>query len=154
MNPNDVFRGTLYLHGRDIPGTAGGFTMNQTPAPSQTLSLNLLSAPKWFSEPLLNGTFGAGATFKVVVTRTAGLSLATTYRLAATNPDGTGEQLLGQISRLLGGGTQIITIPVTTPLTLNNRRLKLTISSAVGLSVNLQMGNSAYLEATQFVSRP
>jgi uncharacterized repeat protein (TIGR01451 family) len=151
LNPHTL---KFYLHGNDIPGTAGGFTMNQTPARSQTLALNLLTSPRWFSEPALNGTFRAAATFKVVITRTAGLSLATTYRLSATNADGTGEQLLGQTSKLLAGGTQTITIPVTIPITLANKRLKLTISSAVGLGINLQMGNNTYLEATQFVGTP
>ncbi|HWB04478.1 MAG TPA: hypothetical protein VG796_15730 [Verrucomicrobiales bacterium] len=144
----------FYLHGHDIPGTAGGFTMNQTPAPSQTLTLNLLTAPRWFSVPVLNCTFGAGATFKVVITKTAGLSLATKYRLSATNPDGSGEQTLGQSVQLLNFGTQSVMIPVTTPVTLTNKRLKLTISSVAAFGVNLQMGNSAFLEVTNFTGTP
>lgn len=145
---------TFYLHGNDVPGTADGFTMNQTPGPNQTVALNLLSSPSWFSVPPLTGTFQSGAAFKLVVTKTAGLSLGTTYRLSATNPDGSGEQLLGQTSQLLGLGTQTVTIPVAVPVTLTNQRLKLTISSALGLSVNVRMGSSSFLEATNFIGTP
>jgi hypothetical protein len=141
----------FYLHGNDIPGTAGGFTMNQAPAPGQTLSLNLLSSPSWFSDPPLNHTFQEGATFKVVFSPSVGLSVAQTFRLASTNPDGSGEQSLGQTTQLLGGGTQTIAIPVTTPVTLAGKRLKLTISSSVSLGIDLQLDNGAYLEATSSV---
>jgi hypothetical protein len=41
----------FYLHGTDVRGTAGGFTMAATPAPAHLLTLDLLAAPRWYSEP-------------------------------------------------------------------------------------------------------
>jgi hypothetical protein len=147
---------TFYLHGYDIPGTAGGFTMNQNPAPTHLLNINLLSAPRWYSQPALNGTFLSGATFTLTFRSTVGLNLATTFRLSATNPDGSGEQVLGQTTQGLGigFGQRTVQIPVSTPVTLSNKRLKLTIFSAAGLNLNLQMGSSTYLRATNFVGTP
>ena len=146
----------FYLHGNDTPGTASGFTMNQTPAPSQTLRLNLSSCPTWFSEPALTGTFQPGATFRLTMPRTLGLNVAMTFRLAVTNPDGSNGQLLGQTTQLLGLGlgARTINIPVTTPVTLNNRRLCLTMSSAANLYLNLQTGSSTFLELTTFTGTP
>ncbi|HWB04479.1 MAG TPA: hypothetical protein VG796_15735 [Verrucomicrobiales bacterium] len=151
LNPHTL---KFYLHGNDVAGTAGGFTMNQAPARSRTLVLNLLTAPAWFSDPALNGTFRPGAMFRVVVTKNAGVSFGTNYRLSATNPDGSAEQLLGQTTQLLNLGSQNVMIPVRTPATLTNKRLKLTISSAAAFGVNLQTGNSAFLEGTNFVGTP
>jgi len=146
----------FYLHGNDIPGTAGGLTMNPAPAPSQTLSLDLLNSPSWFGEPPLTGSFQPGATFTLVFPRTLGLGLVVTFRLAATELDGSGEQLLGQTTQVLdlGLGPHRISIPVTTPVSFNNQRLKLTISTAASLNTNLQMGNGTFLEATEFVGTP
>ena len=147
---------TFYLHGHDIPETAGGFTMNQTPGPSQTLAVNLgINAPNWFSEPALSGTFLPGATFKLAVPRDVGLNLAITYRLEITNPDGSGARVLGETTQVLSLalGSQTITIPVSTPVTFHDQRLKLTISSVVGLNVNLKM-DSTLIEATNFAGTP
>lgn len=131
--------------------------MNQDPAPSQTVALNLASAPNWFSDPTLTGTFLPGATFKLVIPCTTGLTVATTFRLAATNPDGGDEQPLGETTQVLGlclSGNKTVTIPVNTPVALNNQRLKLTISSGVSLIVNLRTGRSTYLQATNYVGTP
>jgi hypothetical protein len=146
---------TFYLHGNDAPKTAGGFTMDSMPGSIQTLGLNLLKAPAWFSQPVLNGTFLPDAAFKVVVARTTGLDLAMTFRLSKTNPDGSGEQVLGQVTQGLGLGLgpRTVMIPVPTPLTLAHERLKLTISSGVNLNVSLQT-TSSYLEATSFFGVP
>lgn len=146
----------FYLHGYDVPGTAGGFTMNEDPAPDHILGVSLLNAPCWFSVPTVTGTFQPGATFKVRIKQSLGLNIATTFRLAATSPDGSGEQPLGQVTQTLGLalGPQTVTIPVAVPLTLSNQRLKLTISSVAGVNVNLQLGRSSYLEATGFVGTP
>ncbi|MCI0540859.1 MAG: hypothetical protein L0Z50_37135 [Verrucomicrobiales bacterium] len=145
----------FYLHGHDIPGTAGGYTMNQDPAPSHVLTLNLLTAPRWFSEPTLTGAFLQGASFKLKINQTLGLNLPVTFRLSATNPNGSGEQELGQTTQLLGLaiGPKTVAIPVATPVTLKNKRLKLTISSALNVSLNLRLGTT-YLEATKFVGLP
>ena len=147
---------TFYLHGHDIPETAGGFTMNQTPGPSETLAVSLgVNAPSWFSDPILDGIVLPGATFKLTAPRTAGLNLAITYRLEITNADGSGAQRLGEVTQVLsvGLGSQTITIPVNTPAVFNNQRLKLTISSIAGINVNLQMDSSS-IEATSFVGTP
>src|SRR5688572_6090004 len=45
----------LYLHGDDIPGTADGFTMNTTPASAHLLTLTLITAPRWYSDPPFTG---------------------------------------------------------------------------------------------------
>ena len=142
----------FYLHGRDVPGTAGGFTMDQTPAPDQTVALN--QPVRWFSEPALTGTFQPDATFTVTIEKTLGLNLALTVRLSATQPDGSGEQTLGQVTQLLGGfGPHKISIPVATPVALDNHRLKLTLSTA-GVNVHLQTGSGTFLEVTTFVGTP
>ena len=62
----------------------------------------------------------------------------------------------GQTTQLLGLGlgARTINIPVTTPVTLNNRRLNLTISSAASLNLNLQTGSSTFLELTTFTGTP
>ncbi|MGH9162141.1 MAG: FG-GAP-like repeat-containing protein [Vicinamibacteraceae bacterium] len=147
---------TFFLHGNDIPGTAGGFTMNQTSGPGQTVTLNLLSVPSWFTEPIVTGTFLVGATFQLVMPCTLGLGVARTLRVMATNPAGGDESLLGEVTQGLSVclGQETITIPVTTPVRLTNHRLKLTLSSAVSLNVNLKMGNHTFLEATNFVGSP
>jgi uncharacterized delta-60 repeat protein len=140
----------FYLHGNDTPRTAGGFTMNQTPAPSQTLTLNLSSSPTWFSEPPLTGALQPGATFELTMLRTLRLNGAMTFRLAVTSLDGGNEQLLGQVKRSLGPGLEARTInfTVNTPVTLTNRRLKLTLSSAANLRLDLETGSSTFLEMT------
>jgi hypothetical protein len=147
---------TFYLHGNDIPGTAGGLTMNQNPASSQLFNVNLFYAPTWFSDPAVTGTVPSGGQFKLIIARTVGLSLPTTFRLASTDLDGGNEQELGQITQGIGLGfsPKTVTIPVATPATLNNRRLKLTVSSAFQLNLNLQIGTSSYLTVTQFVGTP
>jgi RHS repeat-associated protein len=138
----------LYLHGHDVPRTADGFTMDTTPAPATTLALNLAAAPRWFSEPPLTGTFGPGSTFTLVTPCLAGLIVAPRYTLAATDPDGGQVQELGRTGGLLGMcvGNRRLTIPVSAPLTLDGQRLRLTISSAVALLVNLPLGPGTYLE--------
>ncbi|MDO6580438.1 thrombospondin type 3 repeat-containing protein, partial [Photobacterium sp. 2_MG-2023] len=79
----------FYLHGLNVPGTAGGFTMNLTaPATPTPLTLNLINAPQWYSEPALDGSFEAGH-FTLSFPCTLGLSLPTTYGLHRTAPDGT-----------------------------------------------------------------
>jgi uncharacterized delta-60 repeat protein len=147
---------TFYLHGNDIPGTASGFTMNESPAPVQTLGLNLLNSPNWYSAPLLTGIFLPGATFKVILPRTAALGVGVTFRLAATEPNGADERLLGQTTQTLGLslGPRTVNIRVSTPVMLNEQRLKLTISSALGLNLNLQTGSGTRLEMTGFAGTP
>jgi hypothetical protein len=153
VNPHDL---RFFLHGNDIPGTAGGFTRNRTPAPAQTLSLNLLNAPSWFSDPTLTGTFRRASQLTLTMPCTLGVGLGITFTLAATDPAGVNPQLLGQRTQLLTlcAGRRTVEIPVPTPVTLTNQRPKLTISSVLSVNLNLQLGTSTFLEATDFVGTP
>jgi hypothetical protein len=146
---------TFYLHGSDIPPTATGFTMNQTVPSSQQITVNFAQSPSWFSDPALTGTFEAGATFTVRITRPLGLlSPAATYRLSATNPDGSGEQLLGTVTRSATLGQLTASIPVSTPVSLTNKRLKLTVTTNSTFNSRVQLGSSTYLQVTQFAGTP
>lgn len=141
-----------YLHGNDIPGTAGGFTMNANQPPSQVLGLNLLNAPRWYGDPPTRGTFGTGSTFTFRMPCLLGLSLATTYQVATTAPDGGNAQVIGQVTRPveLCIGTRTVTIPVSTPRRVDGERLRLQISTAASLNLNLNIGSGTYLQATNF----
>jgi len=141
----------FYLHTTDITGTAGGFTMTPTPAPG-ALSVNLLSTLRWFSAPALVGTFDPGAHFRVVTPCLLGAGV--TYTLSNTGLNGDGEQPLGQRTTLLSLclGQQVVTIPVLTPISLENRRLKLTLKTLLGLKIPL--GANTYLEGTMFRGTP
>jgi hypothetical protein len=143
---------TYYLHGSDIPGVAGGFTMNATPSPAQTLQIEALRSLSWFSDPPLTGTFGPGAVFTLVVPCNAGLSLGPRYTLALTDTAGTEMRQLGQAASVLGlcFGQEQINLPVDAPLVMQGARLKLTIEVPAGLNVNLAMGSGTYLRITNF----
>lgn len=141
-----------YLHGNDIPGTAGGFTMNANQPPSQVLRLNLLSAPRWYGDPAVRGTFGSGSTFTFRMPCLLGLSLATTYQVATTAADGGNAQVIGQVTRPveLCIGSRTVNIPVSTPRRIDGQRLRLQVSTAVSLNLNLNIGSGTYLQATGF----
>jgi hypothetical protein len=128
--------------------------MNATPAPDQDLALQLLSAPHWYGDPPLTGTFGNGATFTLRLPCMVGLTVARTVTLARTATNGSGAQTLGEVTSPVGlclGGNETIPIPVQTPATFAGQRLKLTIRTAVAANVNLRVGTSAYLEVTRFL---
>ncbi|MFC5743141.1 hypothetical protein [Dyella tabacisoli] len=148
---------TLYLHGNDIAGTAGGFTMNTTPASSQLLSLDLINSPSWFSDPPLVGNFTTGAAFSVTLPCTLSLGVSVNYSLASTALDGSDSQPVGSANELLSLcllGSHTVSIPVTTPLAFDNRRLKLTISTLLSLNLNLQLGSGAYVQGTNYEGTP
>ncbi len=143
---------TFFLHGADVPGTAGGLTMNGTPASGVRVSIGTRT---WFSDPAVAGSFQPGATFQVTLPCVLGVSLPKTVRLAATNLTGGQEQVLGQaVKGAALCSEQTIGIPVTTPLTLTNKRLKLTITSASPLPVVVPLGNRTFLRAGFFVGAP
>jgi len=146
----------FFLHGHDIPGTAGGFTMSLAPARAQAIALNLRNAPTWFSDPALNGVARAGATYRLVRPCTLGLNVAATYRLSKTNLAGGNEQVIGQTQRLVGLclGQEVISIPVTAPVAFANERLRLTISSTIGVNLDLQLGEGTFLDVTNFTGIP
>lgn len=150
--PHDV---TFFLHGNDVPGTAGGFTMNLTAPSTQFLLLAPGSTPSWFSDPAVNGTFLSGATFQVVLPCTLGIALPKTVRLASTDLGGGNEQILGQaIEPFRLCSSQTIAVPVTTPATFANRRLKLSIASNVVVHLPLQLGSHTFVRGTTFVGAP
>ncbi len=142
----------FYLHGYDVPGTAGGFTMDLNPAsPPSPLSLNLASAPKWYSEPALEGEFEAG-NFLLQFPCSLGIGLATTYALHRTELDGSSADAIGSTTQPLQvcTGTQTISIPVSSTEVFDDERLRLRISTLLGLSINLDLGAEVWLETTEF----
>ena len=148
----------LYLHGNDIPGTAGGFTMNQTaPATGTSVTLSLLSAPAWFSDPVFNGSFASGTAFQVDFPCSLGLGALVTYSLARTNVTGGAATPIGSTTQLLNacvGTTHSVTIPVTGPVVFSNQRLKLTISSLLGLLLTMPLGSGTDLQGTLYTGTP
>jgi uncharacterized delta-60 repeat protein len=148
--PHDV---KFYLHGTDIAGTAGGFTMNTT-APSTQVLVTASNNPSWFSDPVVNGTFLTGSTFQVKLPCVLGVGLPKTVRLASTDSSGGNEQLLGQAAvGVQLCQSQTIAVPVATPATLLQRRLKLTIVSPLPVSTVI-LGSQTFVRATNFVGAP
>ena len=147
---------TFFLQGRHVPETAGGFTMNQTAPASQFLLVNFAQTPAWFSEPVVQGTLLPGGSVRLQVACTAGLGLPKTVQLAATAPDGSHPQVLGEVSQGLSLclGTQTITIPVTRPVTLANQRLRLTIASSIHVPIFMRLGDRTFLQADAFIGAP
>ncbi len=149
---------TLFLHTNDTPGTAGGFTMNQTEATPNLVWLAANGDPSWFSDPTITGTFLAGATFRLELPCTSGLMLPHTVTLAATDPTGTKTLALGQASAgltiCLGQDSVSMTVPITTPVMLASQRLKLTITWTSNVNVPLTFGKQAYLQATNLAGAP
>lgn len=147
----------LFLHGNDIPGTAGGFTMNLTPPPpSTTLFIGVGSSLSWFSDPPLNGTFTPASTFQLQAACALGLGVGARFSLASTDLNGGSVQPLGSQSLPLAVclGSFNVTIPVTTPVNFNNRRLKLTIDQVLGLGLTLQGGPNTFLKGTNYSGTP
>ncbi len=142
----------FYLHGYDVPGTAGGFTMDfNPPSPPTPLSLNLAAAPRWYSEPALDGSFVSGD-FVLQFPCSLGIGLATTYALHRTALDGSSPDLIGSTTQPLQVcvGTQTVSIPVNSAEDFDNERLRLRISTLLGLSITLDLGENVWLDTTEF----
>jgi uncharacterized delta-60 repeat protein len=149
--PHDL---TFYLRGDDVAYTAGTYTMNLT-ASSQQILLPPTPSPVWFSDPMVNGTFLAGATFQVRIPCPLGVAFVKTVRLASTDISGGSEQPLGEFTAPVEiCEWQTVTVPVTTPVTLRQRRLKLTIASPYPDSPPIILGDQTYLRATNFFGVP
>jgi uncharacterized delta-60 repeat protein len=149
--PHDV---TFYLHGFDVPGTAGAFTMNQT-APATQVLVTASSSRQWLSEPFVNGTFLSGSTFEVTLPCRLGVAAPRTVSLASTDASGGAEQPLGQaVTAAEFCHTQTISVPVTVPVTFTQRRLKLTIASSLPIAQPLRLGSQTFVRATNFVGAP
>jgi len=143
---------TFFLHGTDLPPTAEGFTMAPTPAPGTQVSVGTRT---WFSDPTVSGSFQSGATFRVTLPCVWGLGVPKTVLLAVTSSAGGQEQVLGQgVQGLRLCRDQTIDIAVATPVTLTNRRLKLTISSTSHLPMLIPLGRRTFLRGSAFVGVP
>jgi uncharacterized delta-60 repeat protein len=149
--PHDL---TFYLRGDDVPYTAGSYTMNQTVSTQQIL-LPPVPSPVWFSDPTVTGTFLTGATFQVRLPCPLGVAFTKTVRIASTDAAGGAEQVHGEFTAPVEiCEWQTVTVPVTTPTTLRQRRLKLTIASPYPQSPPIILGDQTFLHATNFVGTP
>ncbi|WP_250460414.1 DUF11 domain-containing protein [Microbulbifer litoralis] len=143
---------TYYLHGFDVAGTANGFTMDMNaPSPPQPLNLNLINAPKWYSDPALDGSFAAGD-YELSFPCSLGIGVATTYALHRTDIDGSNPELMASLTQPLQvcTGFQTITIPVRSVEALDDERLRLRISTLLGLSLTLDLGEDVKLVTPEF----
>lgn len=143
---------TFHLHGFDISGTADGFTMDANPPSApQPLALNLINAPKWYSESALSGNFAAGD-FELSFPCSLGIGLATTYALHRTDLDGSNPELMTSLTQLLQicSGMQTITIPTSSTEVFDNERLRLKISTLLSLSLTLDLGEDVKLVTPEF----
>ncbi len=146
----------FYLHGNDIPGTAGGYTMNLTPpTPPVTLGVSLASNPHWNSSPPINGTFAAG-NFQLRFPCTLGLGVATSFALQRTDLMGGNVQTIGSTSQLLSlcVGQTVVNIPVYNAQPFSNERLRLRVSNTLGLTLNLSLDHNTYLQTTNLTGSP
>jgi uncharacterized repeat protein (TIGR01451 family) len=147
---------TFFLHGNDVARIAGKFVMNPSPAPAVPLVIDLLNAISWLGDPPLAGSFRPDAQFSVTIPCTVGLGVGVSFQLASTDPQGGYEQVIGQTTQLLALCTGVRTISLTPsgPVSLTNRRLKLTISALVAAKLTLHLGTSTFVQATKFVGSP
>jgi uncharacterized delta-60 repeat protein len=148
---------TFFLHGNDAPGTAGGFTMNDTAPSSQNVEIASSNPPSWFSDPVVTGSFIAGASFRLVVPCPTGIAMPKTVTIASTDLNGGDPQFLGQATQgvyiCMGQDTLSLFIPVNAPATLINRRLQVTITTPNEVAL-LPLGEQTFLQATNFVGTP
>ena len=145
---------TFYLHGSDIAGTAGGYTMDLNPPSSAPpLSLNLINAPKWFSNPTLTGSFEAG-NYVLSFPCSLGLGLATSFSLHRTATDGSNPEAIGSVALPLAicTGMQTINIPAANTEVFDDERLRLRVSTLLGLSLTLTPGVDVKLVTPLFSS--
>jgi hypothetical protein len=129
-----------FFHDVDEAFINGNRVMDlEPPLGVASLQLSILSGTSWSSFPAVNGTIEAGGTVVLNFPITLGVDLLTTFTVTATDLDGGSSQVLGSTTQLLGvglfGGT--VQIPITTPLTLKNKVLVVTISDILGLDLNL-----------------
>src|SRR5215469_5647467 len=124
--------GTALINGNDALDL-------EAPLAVSSLQLSILSNTSWSGFPAVNGTIEAGGTVVLNYPVTLGLGLLTTFTLSSTDLDGGSPQVLGQVSELIGiglfGGT--VQIPISTPVTLNNRVLVLNITDVLGVDLNI-----------------
>jgi hypothetical protein len=76
----------------------------------------------------------------VNIPETLDIGVNVTFNLYAQDLDGGSQQSLGSASFFLGIGVSQVQIPITTPVTLQNKVLVLTLSATLGLNLNLTGG--------------
>ncbi len=145
----------FFPHGAGTPGTAGALTMTLTAPTTGSVLVNGPTGQSWLSDPLVNGTLAASRV--QLLLPCSGVNLPTAVRLATTDAAGANEQVLGEGSaglRICTTLTQTIDVPVTAPVTLTARRLKLTIRPLTSLPLPVPVGSRTVLRATSFVGTP
>ena len=145
---------TFFMHGVDEPVVNGTFSMDSQVPLNQTplLELTLLSNTFWGTFPALTGTIGAGGTLTLNVPATLGLGLGIEFTVYATDLDGGSSQVLGSTFVLLALNGQI-NLPITTPLTLKNQVLVLSINPILGLNLDFA-GGDMYIQLSDFDGIP
>jgi Kelch motif len=133
---------TFYMHGYDEPYINGTFTMDdEVPLSGETLGLSLLGTTDWTTFPSVTGTIQSGGTVTVNIPTTLSLGVLTTFTLYSQDFDGGSQVELGQVSQLIGLGLlDTVQIPISTPVTFNDKVLVLSISTVLGLDLNLSGG--------------
>lgn len=145
---------SFYLHYVDEPFINGARSMDaDIPLPINPLIVSLLGGATLASLPAVTGTIEAGGTAQVIIPNTLALGVLSTFTLSTTDLDGGATQVLGQTSVLLGLGGTTVNIPITTPVALKNRVLVLTISTLLGVDVNLTF-NRIYLQISGLDGKP
>jgi hypothetical protein len=129
-----------YFNDVSQPFVNGNRVMDlEPPLGVPSLQLSIASGTSWSSFPAVNGTIEAGGTVVLNFPVTLGLGLLTTFTLSGTDLDGGSPQVLGSTTQLIGlglfGGS--VQIRISTPLTLRNKVLVVTISNLLGLDLNL-----------------
>ena len=114
---------------------------NQVPLFGSVLGLTILGTSNWTTFPAVTGTIAAGGTVTVNIPTTLGLGILTTFTLTAEDFDGGSSQVLGQTSALIGLGLlNTVQIPISTPVSFTHKALVLSISTLLGLDLNLSGG--------------
>jgi hypothetical protein len=133
----------FYLHSFDEPSINGTFPMDdELPLNNPGgLGLSLLGTTTWTTFPAVTGTIAAGGIVTVNIPTTLGLGILTSFTLYSQDFDGGSQQVLGQTSALIGLGLlDTVQIPISTPVTFNHKALVLSISTLLGLDLNLAGG--------------
>ena len=133
----------FYLHSYDEPSINGTFPMDdKLPLNPNGLGLSILGTTNWTTFPAVTGTIGAGGTVTVNIPTTLGLGILTTFTLYSQDFDGGSVVQLGQTSQLIGLGLlDTVQVPISTPVTFVHKALVLSISTLLGLNINLTGGD-------------
>jgi hypothetical protein len=130
-----------------VPYVNGTFAMTTIP-PLQgygVLNLGLFYSTSFTTYPDVGGVFESGANMTVDIPATILLGLVNGLTITATNQDGSDPVVIGSVSSLIGGLSGEVAVPINTPLTLKSKLLVLTITSVLGVDLNLSGG---YLTVT------